>query len=167
MKQKKSQPGDEKLIFDETAEPSLRACAVTRLAADHRREFEPQFARFLEHENELLRCETISALVVLLRLEKYIPHALGMIAKDPSDYVRARAAFAVGFYAYAEGGEKETILRALARAVQQDGSTLVIKAAYEGMLTILVPDAKLSRVPYDIDRERDVDWDLIRPYLSN
>jgi hypothetical protein len=167
MKFRKSKPGDENLVSDESADPADRSGAIARLAVDHRREFEPQFVRLLDHTEELLRLEAIKALVVFFRLDEYLPMAVKMLARDPSEFVRSSAAFALGAYAFAERREEEMILRALAGAIQRDSSTLVVYTAYRNLLRILDPDATTSHLTTEIDRDRDVDWDLLRPYLPN
>jgi hypothetical protein len=167
MKIRKSKPGDENLVSDESTKPSDRSGAITRLAVDRRLEFEPQFVKLLDHPEELLRAGAIKALVVFFRLNKYLPIAVKMLAKDKSHYVRSDSAFALGMYAFAGQRDEEMVLRALAGAIQRDSATLVVYTAYQYVLRILDPDADTSHLSTSINRDRDVDWDLLRPYLPN
>ncbi len=140
MSQRKSTPEDERLLQDDAAPWGPRAAAVRNVAADDLRHLEADVARLLDHEWEGLRAQAISALVMFWGLEAYLPKAFAMLAGDPEESARGTAAFALAGYARYTGESRDSILRALARAVQADPAPSVIRRAYVGMLQLLDPD---------------------------
>lgn len=161
-----STPQDVLLLRDESADPWARAGAVTAVAADHLRELEPSLAVLLDHDSDELRGAAVSALVGRWAIAEYVPAAIGMLRVDPSHYAREDAAAALGAYVLQTPALEQRILRALAEAVLRDPEPLVVTTAYFSLVRVLAPERKTSHIAAcRIDRDRDVDWTLLAPYL--
>lgn len=171
MQHGKAQPNDPSVLRDETARPVDRAAALSRLVSDRRTEFEPDVVRFLAHDHPILRADAIFALVGRWRMARYVSHADRLLVEDPDEVVRGNAAYALSMYAaradHISKQERSRILRTLARVVQTGEDPGVQQAAYEGVLRILDrPAADYFHEVRDFDARRDVNWELLKPYLG-
>lgn len=170
MKRRKSEPGDEQLIYDETINVGERASAIFRLAVDGYREMQPLLISLLTHKEEMLRGEAINTLLNGWGLAKYLDIALNMLINDPSYRVRSDAASALGGFALTtEEGDKckELIIQKLVDQLIKEESPFTRATCYEEIVRLLgvkmFLDAELSD---DFSLERDVDWELLKPYLN-
>jgi HEAT repeat protein len=171
MRHGKAQPNDPYVLRDETARPVDRASALSRLVSDRRTEFEPDIVRCLAHEHPVLRGDALMALVGRWRMERHVSHADRMLVEDPDEAVRGNAAWALSMYAARADRiseqERTRILRTLARVVLSDEDPGVQQSAYDGVLRILDrPFAEYMREARFFDPQRDVNWELLKPYLE-
>lgn len=170
MPHRKAQASDPDRLRDETVDPVERSAALSRLVSDQRREFEPDIAKLLVHDEPLLRAKALVALAGRWHIGTYVNLAVRALGDDPDWLVRRNAAHALSMYAQRDQvGERgrTPILRTLARAVQSDGDPGVQEAAYEAILRVLGrPAEEYFHEARDFDSQQDVDWTLLAPYLS-
>jgi|GEM_PF-4769975 len=166
MDRYKSTPDDDRIVQDEAAKPLDRVSAMARLAFDQFHEFEPVFAELLCHPSEPLREQAVISLVGTWRLPQYLDTAIQMLHTDPIWYVRTSAALALRTYVQRTGQQRERICLELTRCVLHDPDTSVQKLCYAELLQLLAPERDWSELPDDFERERDVDWPLLQPYLD-
>ncbi len=171
MKLWKAKKDDHIVLQNDKETHSVRACALSRLASDQRRELEPYIADLVSHKVPILRAEAIRVLVGRWNLKKYLSACYNLLFNDPDVMVREYAACALAGYArYQEvisENEKKRVLRALAKVVQSDiyGAN---EAAYDGILQILgYPIYELLNLNRMFDPKIDVNWDLLKPFLDN
>jgi HEAT repeat protein len=170
MRHGKAQSNDPSVLRDETARPVDRAAALSRLVSDRRTEFEPDIVRCLAHEHPVLRGDALYALLGRWCMARYVPHADRLLVEDPDWAVRMDAASALSTYAWLGGvseQERSRILRTLARVVLSDEDPGVQQSAYQGVLQILDrPSAEYMHEARFFDPQRDVNWELLKPYLE-
>ena len=169
MIRKKSKEGDVQLIHDESANVAERASAIFRLAVDGYIEMEPYLAKLLSHQEYLLRGESIKALLGGWGKERYLNKAVEMLHRDSEYSVRSDAAFSLKqFVTKFENGQKykERVLGELLRQLQTDENFSVQKRCYEQILKTITGERFGIKLPNYFDRERDVDWNLLQPYLE-
>lgn len=177
MIRNKSRNGDEKLIYDETSDPVERVAAISRLAVDGYEKMEPFLAKLLRHENYLLRSEAINVLLSGWGEQKYLEDTIRLLHEDPDDTVRNYAARSLGTFTMRfEDGQKhkQRILRELIKQLQNDANFTVQTVCYEEAYKIIknkrfgVDFSKWGPHPSDFfNRDRDVDWELLKPYMEN
>jgi hypothetical protein len=170
MRHGKAQPNDPYVLRDETARPVDRAAALSRLVSDRRTEFEPDIVKCLAHDHPILRGKALIALVGHWCMARHVPQADRLLVEDPDEAVRGNAAYALSMYAWLGGvpeQERSRILRTLARVAQTEEDPGVQQSAYEGVLRILDrPFAEYMREARVFDPRRDVNWELLKPYLE-
>lgn len=162
----KSTPDDDDLAYDESARPVDRAGAVKRLALDGFTEIEPLLAELLHHDNFLLRGQAIKLLLSIWTRSRYIDDGVKMLHSDSEWEVRANAAFALSSFAAYTGEQRERIVRELLVQLLNDEDHAVQRRCYEGLLQLIVPERSQANSPTYFNRERDVDWELLKPYLD-
>ncbi len=121
MKLWKAEKDDHIVLQNEKETHDNRACALSRLASDQRRELEPYIAGLLFHKEQILRAQAIKVLVGRWDLKKYLNDCYHLLFNDPDVMVREYAACALTGYALhavISEDEKKEILRALAKVVQ-------------------------------------------------
>jgi hypothetical protein len=164
----KSSPDDDRLIQDENARPLDRAAAMTRLRFDKLYHFEPFFASLLDHAAYVLRGEAIKTLLGMWKRSEYLDAAIQLLRSDPEWETRTDAAFAMTMalgQGVIKGSERERVIEELAQALMRDEDDIAQSRYYELLLEILAPERK-GAVPDYFNRERDVDWQLLKPYLD-
>ena len=166
MQRHKSKPSDDQLVRDENADAVERSSALFRLAVDGFFEFEPLAVELLHHSSNMLRAEAIKILVGLWRKPEYVDDAVQLLHHDPDEMVRGDAAFALSQYAVRTGDQQESITHELANQLTQDSDFGVHEQCYRGLLSLLSPEKSHANLPTFFDRERDVDWSLLKPYLN-
>ena len=166
MTTKKQRPGDLVLVCDEFAAPVERASAMMRLAVDGHTEMIELAEQWLSHDSVDLRLEAIRLLIGGWELRDRIPQALHLIRHDPAPAVRATAARALLRYHRRTGESRDLTLRALVDHLRNDEDEVNQQGAYEQLLAELRPNDQLPALPRDFDRERDVDWELLRPWME-
>ncbi len=166
----KAHRDDPRNLRDETCALVERAAALSRLVSDERREFEPYIVTLLTHDEPLLRAAALLALAGRWRLERYFEVAFRLLTEDPDWLVRSNAAHALSMYACRSPitpQKKHSVLRALALSVQTDPDAGVKEAAYRALLQILErPVSEYFHASREFDLRRDVNWELLRPYLA-
>lgn len=160
----KSSASDVSVLGDETADVVSRVSALSVLASDKRLDLEPEIAGLLSHPAPALRAEALLVLLARWNKPSYLADALQMLHRDPSWQARTDAALTLVWFAQGNPQEKDRLLRELTRCLMQDEDVSVQQVCYEGIIDLLAP-ADLPEVPDFFDRERDVDRELIRPYL--
>lgn len=165
----KEKPGDIALLKDDNADPLDRAAAMSRLAHDLLYDLEPEMAKLLNHPHESLRGEAIRVLVGRWKRTAYFDKAFEMLRNDPEWNARCDAVYALGSWArFAKAPKEEVdrVVRLLVDAFLKEEDDMVQKSYYRELLDILVPGSRRSReVPDYFDRDRDVDWELLKPYM--
>jgi HEAT repeat protein len=169
MRRRKAHPEDEKLIYDEAADPVERSSAMLRLAVDGFGQMEPLLQELLKHSHEMLRSEAISILLGGWKKATYFEHGVQMLHSDREPQVRSSVALALcQFVSRNEEGTKyrDRVIRELTRALLQDQDGFVRSGCYEEILKLHNPGKFNFDLPDELDLERDVDWSLLKPYLN-
>jgi len=159
------------MIADESAGPDERARSLFRLAYweigdyDH---LESAIAALLNHRSAMLRGAALKTLLAGWRRAQYIDDAINILRYDNDlDWcARADAAFSLAAFTLHTGQQRERIVRELVRTLQRDEAWAVQEASYEQLLKILAPSRDIH-FSGQFDRDRDVDWALLGPYLEN
>jgi hypothetical protein len=165
-------PDDLSALTDKNAEPAQRVRALSRLAHWERGKYdhmEPTIASLLDDSNPMVRGAAIKTLVAGWQRGRYVDRAIAMlltIREDEWSNERSDAGFALAQFAQITGKESDRIIRALIQALRTDPDDLVQQSCYKEILGLLAPD-RAAPDGYEFDRERDVDWDLLKPYLDN
>lgn len=167
MQRRKSTSADEQIIRDKNADPVERASALFRLAVDGFFKFEPLAAEWLRHPSPFLRAEAVKVLVGFWRKSEYLEEAVQLLHFDPNEMVRGDAAFALSQFTFRTGERRETVVRELVKQLMQDDDFGVHEQCYRGLLQILAPEKSLTTLPTYFNREHNVDWELLRPYLDS
>jgi hypothetical protein len=166
----KSTPQDDVIARDENADPIDREAAIGRLTFDQLYEFEPLFVQLLDHPSLYLRGRCIYSLVGSWKKVEYLDRAIEMLRTEPEWEARKKAALALKSFALRSKictpVQRERIILELVRALTADEDEFVQKACYEDLIEILAPERKLIRLPDYFARNRDVDWNLLKPYLD-
>lgn len=170
----KSTPEDDRAIVDVSADPAERASALTRLAFDAAYELEPQIASLLDEADPMVRGEAMSVLLGWWRRGEYFERAVDMLHHDPDEWPRGDAAFALTEFVARMPHEepaapevRERVIRELVRRLVEDDSDTVQAKCYEGVLIAIGPEDRWGiQLPDVFDRERDVDWKRLAPYLD-
>ncbi|HVG39187.1 MAG TPA: hypothetical protein VM870_07865 [Pyrinomonadaceae bacterium] len=153
------------LLQDINADPVERSSAMVRIGVDKLTHFKPVIADLLRHQHFILRGEAIKVLLGKWNLPEYVEEGVQMLRHDLEWSTRADAASALSWFAFATGKQTDLIARELVRSLKEDENRSVHEEAYSGLLRILTPERKQSTIPDDFNRERDVDWELLKPYL--
>lgn len=167
IERRKSKPEDDTLIYDENADPVERASAISRLTVDGFTDIEPLLAQILRHESLFLRSQSIISLLGFFHKSRYIDDAVQMLHSDPEWMARGDAVFALSRFASRTGEQRKPIIRELVQCLMRDENSAVQRKCYEGLLLLLAPERKRSSIPDNFNRERDVDWELLKPYLDD
>jgi hypothetical protein len=171
MKLLKAKPGDERLIHDQTADWVDRTSALSRLAADGRRDLEPVARQWLQDPDPAMAGEALGLLLTYWsrspRVHDYVETAICWLetANDPDKRWGAAAALG-GFLYLPVEYPKEEILGALLAALEHDQDESVQKECYKALLRHVAPQeniAFLLRGTRDFDRATDVRWELLAP----
>lgn len=165
-------PDDLRALSDSRADPSARARALSRLAYWEKGKYdhlEGAVAALLDDESPFLRGEAAKTLLAGWKREKYVDRVSKFLLEDRSeDWVgRVDSAFALGQFAIYTGKRKEDVARVLVRALKNDPDVAVQTRSYEQLLRLLAPDRDVpSFDEYEFDRQKDVDWALLAPYVA-
>jgi hypothetical protein len=93
-----------------------------------------------------------------------------MLRTEPEWEARPQAALALkSFVLYSNictGMQRERIIQELVQALTTDDNEYVQSRCYESLVEILAPERKPITLPDYFDRNRDVDWNLLKPYLD-
>jgi hypothetical protein len=165
MRRTKQRPGDERLLYDESADEVDRASALLRLAADGRADLVSVAQAWLTHDNVTLRAEGINMLLSFWRRADAVPAALDLLHHDPEPDVRAMAAGALSSFVKITQSDRDHILAELVEQLEREEDPIVQHSLYETLLPHVAPGAD-HRLPHHFDRERDVNWELLRPWRS-
>lgn len=165
----KSKLEDERLVQDEGANHLERESAIKRLAFDQIYEMEPVFARLVYHPSPYIAGAAIYALLARWGKTQYLGDGIRILHSALEPVAREKAAFAL--YEFAQRGEasgsyKEQVIRELAHALTHDEDFGVHEECYRGLLQLLAPERGLTNFPTYFNRARDVDWELLKPYLD-
>lgn len=166
MQHKKSTSEDLQMLHDESADPVERSSAIARLVADGFNNFEETLVELLNHPHFILRGEAIKVLLSKWRLAKYMNHAVRMLHADSEWSVRADAAYSMSSFTQRTGKQRELVTKELVRCLLQDEDWATQKSCYEELVKLLAPDKANIELPDRFNPDRDVDWDLLKPYLN-
>lgn len=164
MRRGKQRPGDEQLVHDESGDPVDRASALMRLAADGRTDLVDTAIAWLSHPESMLRSEAITMLLVFWRRENEFSAVLDLLHQDPDPDVRGAAAGALSTYLNYAPAHRDEVLRALVQQLEQEDDPAAQAGYYEELLRHILPRGTAPKIPHLFDRERDVDWELLRPW---
>lgn len=164
-KRYKSKPEDEVLVYDENADSVDRAGAIFRLSIDGFQEFEPLLAKLLYAESFILRAQAVKSLLSIWTIPQYIDDAVRLLHSDPNWEVRADAAFALASFVKYTGQQRDPVIKELLHQLVNDEDDAVQRRCYKELCELLTADGA-SGIPTYFDRERDVDWELLKPYMD-
>lgn len=177
MIRKKSSEADEQVIYDENADSVERVAAISRLAVDGYEEMEPFLANLLQQGNYQLRRIAINVLLAGWGQSKYLNKVIEILHTDFDENLRVSAARSLGTFAMRfENGQKhkQRILQELIKQLQIDEDFIVQTVCYEEAYKIIkdkrfgVDFSRYGAHPSDFfNRDRDVDWELLKPYMEN
>lgn len=169
MIRKKSRPQDELIILDETIDQVERASAASRLASDgFGKNIHPVLDQWLSNSQYILREEAISLLLGGFGFDRYINKAIDLLKNDPEWQVKCTAASAlVTYVTYSEKAHKyeDKIKSELLKSLLTDANHIVQKRVYEYAYK-MITGRSLFLEAYEFDRNQDVDWNLLQPYLE-
>lgn len=166
MQHKKSTPADLQMLDDESADPVERSSAIARLVADGFTDFETTLVALLSHPHFILRGEAIKVLLSAWKLPKYVDTAIKMLRSDPEWSVRTDSAFSLSWFAQRTRQQQERVVKELARCLLHDDDWKVQESCYEQLLNLLGNSKKYLESNRKFNRERDVDWELLKPYVD-
>ena len=169
MIRRKSTESDEQLIYDESVRSVDRVGAISRLAVDGYAEMESLLVKLLDSEDYLLRDQAIRILLGGWGQSKYLEKVIGILHHSSDEFVRMSAANSLGsFVVTFEVGQKhkERVLRELLEQLLNDEDLFAQKRCYEQIVKIIKNQRVGEDLPNLFDRERDVDWNLLQPYLE-
>lgn len=167
IQRRKSTPADDLMLNDENADPVERSSAISRLVADNFTNFEPTLIALLDHPHFILRGEAIKVLLSAWKLPKYVDTAVTMLRSDPEWEVRADAVCALSWFAQRTGQQRGKIIGELAKSLLNDTDWAVQENCYRELLVLLNTGKKHPDYSRKFDRERDVDWEMLKPYLND
>ncbi len=169
MKRIKSTQNDEIVLRNESVPPADRVSAATVLASDgFGREIFPVLEEWLNHSHFLLRGEAIWMILSGFGHQKYVQKAIQMLHQDSNWSVRKYASLALSDFSkeYIAGKKyEEQIIEQLLISLLNDEDEFVQRDSYKGLYK-LITDNVLTFDKDSFDRNRDVDWNLLRPYLE-
>lgn len=168
MERRKSKPNDEKLIYDESADMVDRDGAIFRLAVDGYGAMQPLLEQLLIHPQYMLRSRAIKVLLGGWGLSEYFNKAVEMLRSDADYSVRSGAGFALSQYARNfESGRKvkDKIAGELTKSLLEDDDIAVQESSYEELLRV-IGQKRPNTKEVEFNRETEVDWDLLQPYLE-
>lgn len=169
MIRKKSKLEDEQIVRDESVDQVERASAALRLASDgFGKDLHPILDKWLDDPNFILRSEAINLLLGSWGFEKYLKKGVEMLQKDQRWEVKCAAASALkSFATNFDKGEKykTTILKKLFESLLNDENKIVQKRVYEYIYNIIT-HKKIFIESYEFDEQRDINWNLLEPYLE-
>lgn len=164
-------PDDLRNLSDPNADPVDRVQALSRLAHWEKGKYnnlEPTIAGLIADDpSSAVRGGAIKTLLSGWKREKYFELAIQMLHTDTdADWIaRADAAYALSAFAKYTGKGRDRVIRELAKAVRDDDAWPVQQRCYEELLELLAPDHE-ANFSGEFNRDRDVDWNLLSPYLA-
>lgn len=167
MRKKKPDALDLWLVSDEGANPRERAAAISRIGADRSRAHEAAIAALLRHKDASIRESAAMVLVAYWGLSAYLGAVVDMLRRDSELSCRLTASNVLCVFAERHAGgpsDRAFVLRALVQSVMQDEDPMVQASSYQRFLKLVAPE-RVAAAPDELDREDDVDWDLMAPYL--
>jgi hypothetical protein len=126
---------------------------------------ESAIAAHLHHQLPMVRGQAIGTLLGAWGRSRYFDTAAQMLLEDRDEDSSARtgAVLALKAYANKNPGERERVIRILVKALKQDPDEVLQMSAYQAILDLLLPDNDFE-APYEFDRDRDVDWEILKPF---
>lgn len=164
MQRRKSTPADDIMLTDADADPVERSSAVARLVSDGFDYFKPVIVNLLGHPHFILRSEAIKVLLSAWKLPEYVDDAVRMLRTDPEWSVRADAAFSLSWFTQYTGQQKDKIVKELLLGLLQDDDWAVQKSCYKNLLKVLGAKTKITDKKFN--RDKNVDWEMLTPYLN-
>lgn len=161
----KARAEDVATLRDGDADTGDRVAALSRLASDRRLDLEREVRDLLDDPEARLRAEAAWILVGRWWRAEHVDAIAGLLRDDPSPHARAGAAAALSAFVQRTGLGRDGIVRELVAALRTDDDTITRRAIYEDLLRILAPGRDSVAVPTDFDPARDVDWELLEPYV--
>lgn len=171
MKRIKSTTEDEKILTDQNADLVERSSSAKKLLSDGYGEVVvPVLEQWLNHKEASLRDDAVSLLLASLGHEKYVGKAIEMLHNDPDDIVRGDAARGLALFCaeFIEGEKhEEQIVKELLLALLQEEDLFIQRDCYKGLCRIIKnEDWKYYDEKDYFDRNQDVDWRMLQPYLE-
>jgi HEAT repeat protein len=165
MQRLKSKPEDERKIYDEGIDAVERSSAIARLRFDGYEGMESLLVKLLKHPSFLLRRDAVVTLVGFWRKSEHLNAAVHLLHKDRDETVRSGAAFALGEFVAPSGQQKTFVASELTKALKNESQPNVQEAIYKALLKFLEPTRQFPAAQTAFKPERDVNWNLLEPYL--
>ena len=164
-------PEDLRNLTDGNADIAARVEALNRLAYWEKGKYdhlEPTIAGLLHDPSAFIRGGAIKTLLAGWYRDGYVDQAAEILRMDRDEdwTARADAAFALAQYTIRTGKHHNRIVGELVRALLQDQDSAVQERSYQELLRVLAPERDAYAATGEFDRDRDVDWDLLRPYMT-
>lgn len=153
----------ERTLLDAQADPVDRASAISCMRADGVQRHETLLVSFLDHPSPHLRGESIAALLAWGRRE-FLSIAYDEMANEDEPGIRVMMASSLASWAMTHPRDKRESLARLAERMRIDPDEWVVERIYVRVRMVLELPRLRSRD--DFDRERDVDWAALAPYLD-
>lgn len=171
MKRKKSTIEDERIVVDEAAYSPDRLSSMRKLASDgFGKQLHPILNDWLNNSEFILRDGAISMLLGSWGLQKYVDKAVELLHKDGDWSVRMSAARALADFCqdFIEGEMcKDNITKELLISLLNDDDEFVQRDSYKSICRIIKNESWSYYNEKDsFDRDQDVDWNLLQPYLK-
>jgi len=167
MQRLKSTPQEDLILVDESASSEDRESAVNRLAFDGCFSIlEPELEKWLNHKDFILKGKALKVLLGRMGKEKYIDEAIEILQSDKNWSVRTDFAYALKQLAgkfEIKADVKEKVVKALTTALMNDEEPFVQQSSYAALLELIKGKKNESD---SFDREKDVDWEILQPYLK-
>lgn len=171
MKLLKARPGDERLIHDETQDWAERGSALSRLAADGRRDLEPVARDWLHGDDPELAVEALGHLLTYWRdsprAREYVKTGIGWLETRSDPWVRNATITCLTTFLELRDTHRDEILSALLRTLERDEDPVVQEDCYKVLLEQVGKPEEIKNIPHhrvrDFDRATDVRWDLLAP----
>jgi hypothetical protein len=164
MTAKETRPLDIK-VLKEGGTTSELIDAIDNVGYDRLLEHEPLIAKYVAAGCPV-RGDALKTLIGRWGLPKYLPVAFDALRRDPSEVICGEVITALYLYAKCCDDHREEILREIAVAAVSDHD--VAASAYQTFLELVAPERDrdfMDELDFEFDKDRDVDWQLIAPYL--
>ena len=165
----KTTPEHERDLTDESADPWARHSAIGAVTFDRRYEFEPVLREYVDHPNPIVRAAATRRLLAMWEREDLVDRAIEMALSDPDEYVRGEVVTGLGYvgtYGGVKPGTIDRVARALIRVMMTEEDWVEQVSAYNSLYSLLMGRRAPMRPDEPFDRDRDVDWEMLGPYLD-
>jgi hypothetical protein len=95
-----------------------------------------------------------------------LPAVIDLLHHDPDPEVRSAAAHALSTCIDDAPSHQDQVMYALMHQLEHDDDPITQSTCYEELLRHILPREALPRIPHLFNRERDVDWELLRPWRN-
>lgn len=164
---RKSTPEMERLLYVDDADPDAMSDAIDLVVTDQLFDHEPQIRKLVNHREEEIRGQAARSLIGIWAREDLFEKAYHMLRKDPSDIARTQALTGFGVWlqhSAIDHPRRDEVIRQMAAALRDEQDDFMQMVLYRNLREAITGQDYFT--PRDFEFERDVDWELIKPYLT-